>query len=111
MNDKEYIYVLDYSDCTICEIIRDVDDKREIEDVLKEHGLKVSDKPLKIDGGFIVYPWEYFCPMEYLSSKIEISDNTRTIHHYTATWMSFSDKLKMKKGYIGNKIKSLLKKI
>ena len=73
--------------------------------------LKVSDKPLKIDGGFIVYPWEYFCPMEYLSSKIEISDNTRTIHHYTATWMSFSDKLKMKKGYISNKIKSLFKKI
>ena len=78
-------------------------------DVLKKHGLKVSDKPLKIDGGFIVYPWEYFCPMEYLSSKIEISDNTRTIHHYTATWMSWSDKLKMKKGYISNKIKSLLK--
>ena len=42
MNDKEYIYILDYSDCTICEIIRDVDDKREIEDVLKEHGCNIN---------------------------------------------------------------------
>ena len=42
MNDKEYIYVLDYSDCTICEIVRDVDDKREIEDVLKEYGCNIN---------------------------------------------------------------------
>ena len=42
MNDKEYIYILDYFDCTICEIVRDVDDKREIEDVLKEHDCNIN---------------------------------------------------------------------
>lgn len=42
MNDKEYIYILDYSDSTICEIVRDVDDKREVEDVLKEHGCNIN---------------------------------------------------------------------
>ena len=42
MNDKEYIYILDYSDGTICEIVRDVDDKREIEDVLKEYGCNIN---------------------------------------------------------------------
>ena len=42
MNDKEYIYILDYFDCTICEIVRDVDDKREIEDVLKEYGCNIN---------------------------------------------------------------------
>ena len=35
MNDKEYIYILDYSDSTICEIVRDIDDEQEIEDVFK----------------------------------------------------------------------------
>lgn len=79
-------------------------------DVLRKHGLVASDKPIRIDGGITIYPWDYFCPMEYLSSKLELTDNTRTIHHYSATWMSWSDKLKMKKGYISNRIKSLFKK-
>ena len=38
MDNKEYIYVLDYSDSTICEIVREADDKQEVEDYLKEHG-------------------------------------------------------------------------
>ena len=42
MDNKEYIYILDYSDCTICEIVRDVDDEREIEDVLEEHGCNIN---------------------------------------------------------------------
>lgn len=42
MNDKEYIYILDYSDCTICEIVRDIDDKQKVEDVLKEHGCNIN---------------------------------------------------------------------
>lgn len=42
MDNKEYIYVLDYSDCTICEIIRDTNDKREVEDVLEEYGCNVN---------------------------------------------------------------------
>lgn len=42
MNDKEYIYILDYSDSTICEIVKDVDDEREVENVLKEHGCNIN---------------------------------------------------------------------
>ena len=75
-------------------------------DVLKKHGLVVSSCPLELEG-ITIYPWEYFCPMEYLSNKIEITDNTRTIHHYSATWMSWTDKLKMKKGFMLRKIKKL----
>lgn len=79
-------------------------------EVLKKYGLVVSDKPLKV-GNFTIYPWDYFCPLEYLSSKIELTKNTRTIHHYTATWMSWTDKLKMKKGYLCKRIKLLLNKL
>lgn len=76
--------------------------------VLKKHGLKVSDTPLQLDS-MTVYPWEYFCPLEYLSNKCELTYNTRTIHHYTATWMNWSDKLKMRKGYWMTKLKHILK--
>lgn len=41
-NIKEYIYVLDYSDCAIYEIVRDTDDT-DIEDVLEKYGCKVND--------------------------------------------------------------------
>ena len=42
MNDKEYIYILDYSDSTICEIVIDENNEREVEDVLKEHGCNIN---------------------------------------------------------------------
>lgn len=76
--------------------------------VLKKHGLQLSDIPLQLNN-ITIYPWEYFCPIEYLSNKCELTYNTRTIHHYTATWMSLSDKLKMKKGYWVTKLKRFLK--
>ena len=42
MDNKEYIYILDYSNSTICEIVRDAADEREIEDVLKEYGCNIN---------------------------------------------------------------------
>lgn len=41
-NIKEYIYVLDYSDCTICEIVLDKDDDTDIEDVLEKYGCNIN---------------------------------------------------------------------
>lgn len=73
--------------------------------VLKKYGLKRSANEPYLCSNIMIYPWEYFCPIEFLSNKIEITDKTYTIHHYTATWMSWIDKLKMKKGYYAAKIK------
>lgn len=78
--------------------------------VLQRYGLKKhTDQPYTIEG-ITIYPWMYFCPIEFMSSKLEISEYTYTIHHYSATWMSWSDKLKMRKGYWSQKIKRLLRK-
>lgn len=33
------------------------------------------------------YPTEYFCPKPSEFGKIQISENTRTIHHYAASWI------------------------
>lgn len=76
-------------------------------DILKQKGLNSSDTPTTIDG-ITIYPWDYFCPVEFLSNKIEITDNTYAIHHYSASWMSQWDKLMMKKGYYANKVRKML---
>lgn len=34
-----------------------------------------------------VYPMDYFCPKDYVTKKLNITSNTRTIHHYSATWL------------------------
>lgn len=95
----EYYDSISYKDCNTIVVT--------ITNILKHHGLKRSDIPITIQG-ITIYPWDYFCPVEFLSSKIEISDNTRTIHHYSASWMSWTDKLKMYKGYYASKIRRLL---
>lgn len=77
--------------------------------VLKKYGLKPSSSEPYNCGGITIYPWEYFCPIEFLSNKLNITNNTYTIHHYSATWMSWLDKLKMKKGYYGAKIRRFFK--
>lgn len=37
--------------------------------------------------GFYIYPPDYFCPKSSEFGKIHISKNTRTIHHYAASWI------------------------
>ena len=84
-----------------------------VTDVLRKHGMPTHvDKPTDV-AGITIYPWDYFCPQEFLSSKIESTPNTYTIHHYSATWMSRSDKFKMWKGkfFTTNPLGKVIKKI
>lgn len=52
-----------------------------------------SDKVDYSEGVYLYYP-EYFCPLNHHTGKLTITENTRTIHHYTATWKSSSQKRK-----------------
>jgi len=38
--------------------------------------------------GLYIYPTEYFCPLNYYTEELTITDNTRTIHHYMASWVN-----------------------
>lgn len=55
-------------------------------DMLVLGGLKMVNEIQFVEGIYI-YPKEYFCPMTYASGKLEITKNTRTIHHYSASWL------------------------
>lgn len=84
-----------------------------VTDVLRKHGMPSHiNQPTDV-GGITIYPWDYFCPIEFMSSKLKLTKNTFTIHHYSATWMSKADKIKMWKGrfFSTNPIGILLKRI
>jgi len=56
--------------------------------ILLKHGFKnQGDSVQQVDGVYI-YPPEYFCPLNYNTGVLTITDNTRSIHHYTASWLN-----------------------
>lgn len=52
-----------------------------------------------LDGGIVyvnellVYPIDYFCPINYYTKETNITANTRTIHHYMASCLTYGNKL------------------
>ena len=48
-------------------------------------GLEIKDG-LQECCGFTIYPIDYFNPLNSKTRKIELTENTRSIHHYMASW-------------------------
>lgn len=59
--------------------------------VLEKRGFRM-DNTLQSRGGFTVYPMEYFQPMGSGRRKIRLTENTRSVHHYDASWFGAQDK-------------------
>ena len=64
-----------------------------VSDIFYGHGFKKEDTIQEIKG-ITVYPTEYFCPKDYLTGKLNITDNTYSIHHYDASWQSTTSRIK-----------------
>ena len=56
-------------------------------EIMQAEGLLLNNTRQTI-GNIEVYPTEYFCPKEWRSGEIEITENTYTIHHFLASWWS-----------------------
>lgn len=54
-------------------------------DMLKKYGLKTGQE-IQFVAEVYIYPKEYFCPLNYDSGELNITEKTHSIHHYTATW-------------------------
>lgn len=50
--------------------------------------------------GFTIYPKDYFCPIDYDTRELKITENTRTIHHYAESWVPRSTRRKNTLGRI-----------
>ena len=58
-------------------------------EILLRHGLNGNDQEPQQVAGVWVYPADYFCPMDHTKGNyLRITDNTRSIHRYDATWVS-----------------------
>ena len=88
-----------------------------VTDILTNLGLK-ADGRLQTVAGTTIYPNDYFCPMNALTGVITKTKNTRTIHHYSMSWMNTKQQRKLKitrliRRYFGmeflNKIKSFIR--
>jgi len=50
------------------------------------YGLKL-DNTLQTVNGFTLFPYDYFCPKDYETKEVTITDNTYTIHHFDGSWL------------------------
>ena len=58
-------------------------------DLLIEEGLQAKSGIQEVSGVF-VYPSEYFCPINIVTKRLHITQNTYTIHHYMGSWSEAS---------------------
>lgn len=87
---------------TVCE--------RETE-IFQSFGLKL-DGTMQTIKGTTVFPKGYFCGKNVETKKIEITENTYTIHHYAGSWLTRWQKFKLFiRKIIGNKIYLFLHKL
>ncbi len=71
---------------------------------LKEFGLRNIDAMQNVQDLWI-YPKEYFCPKNYDTGVVNLTANTRTIHHYSASWYGRKDKVyRFVREHFGDKI-------
>ena len=67
-----------------------------ITEILMQDGLENRLGIQKV-GDIYIYPSEYFCPINITTKRLHITPNTRTIHHYAASWTEKGLKKKIKK--------------
>ena len=66
-----------------------------VTDILIRHGF-VEKTEIQTVCGITIYPPEYFCPLNYSTGVLNITDNTVSIHHYTESWHSWADRMIIK---------------
>ena len=66
---------------------------KHVTNVLADNGLKQTNELQEVCGVWI-YPREYFNPLDDNTGKLVITENTRSIHWYTKTWLNKQNPLR-----------------
>lgn len=77
--------------------------------LMRKHNVIYKDGLAYCDGIYI-YPKEYFCPLSYITKRLKITKNTRSIHWYNASWLP-KWVLKLNKFFFGSPFEKYHKKI
>ncbi|MBQ7158828.1 MAG: glycosyl transferase [Treponema sp.] len=62
-----------------------------VSDIFKSHGF-VEQDIMQFVADTMIYPSEYFCPKNFVTGELRITENTQTIHHYDGSWCSDYEK-------------------
>ena len=65
-----------------------------VTNILRKYGLS-NEQKYEIIEGMQIYPSDYFCPYDYNVGELNITDNSRSIHWYDASW--FDNKMKKRR--------------
>ncbi len=57
-------------------------------DVLRSYGLKMQNLAIQHIENAVIYPVEYFNPLDDATNVLNVSKNTYSIHWYSKTWVS-----------------------
>lgn len=80
-------------------------------EIFQSFGLQLDDTMQTIKGTTI-FPKEYFCGKNFETKKLELTENTYTIHHYAGSWLTCWQRCKFFiRKIIGDKIYSKLYKM
>ena len=60
----------------------------------KKRGLIENNVKQNIQG-YVIYPQEYFSPKDYFTGKINKTEFTKTIHHFSESWIRKEDKISL----------------
>lgn len=71
---------------------------------LVRHGLMAKNNIQEVAGVY-VYPKDYFAPKDVLTHELIITENTRSIHHYDASWAEWYER---RAGERGIRLRKLL---
>lgn len=85
-----------------------------ITEIMLSKGLKLNNKKQCIEG-FMLYPNDYFCPLDHNTKKLYKTKNTYAIHWFSGSWVPKSQKIKIKlynglKKIFGEKILNRIRK-
>lgn len=56
-----------------------------------KHGF-IPNGEFQVVDGFTLYPKDFFCPKSFQDGKINLTDNSYTIHHFAGSWHSEEEK-------------------
>lgn len=66
-----------------------------VTDILRQHGLK-DESGIQMVDKIMIYPAEYFNPLDSTTGKLTKTSNTHSIHWYSKSWLPKSTQLRCK---------------
>lgn len=64
-------------------------------EVLSRHGLQKDNDNIQCVDGIYIYPEDYFNPINIITERLHVTENTRSIHWFMASWKRLSTKEKI----------------